>query len=65
MIKALNLPIAPEGYKYDMSKSPPELVKKGKVSTKPKAKPTMEEQVDLVTCKYGTSLRTDETYNVP
>jgi hypothetical protein len=62
------MPIAPEGYKYDMSKSPPELVKKGKElnrSTKPKAKPTMEEQVDLIRCKYGSSMRTDDIYNVP
>ena len=60
VLRALNLPPAPDGYKYDMSTTPPELVKK--TSTKPKAKPTMQEEVDLVRCKYGSALQTNDTY---
>lgn len=43
VLKALNLPAAPEGYKYDMTKSHPELVQKKSKSTKPKGKPSLQE----------------------
>lgn len=55
MQKALDLPAAPEGYRYDMTRSPPELVKKKKSvkfaddsqqfhqDTTPKSKPTIEQ----------------------
>ena len=37
MARAFDLPAAPEGYRYDMTKNPPELVKKKVRKTKAKA----------------------------
>jgi len=75
------MPTAPEGYRYDMTKSPPELVRRRKAptsssaanqdddgvhrNTTPKTKPSEEQQVDLLRSDYSNPIRTDETFYVP
>lgn len=68
VLKAFDMPEAPEGYRYDTTKSPPELVKERKrvtFDTTPKAKPSMEDQVDLLRADYSKAISTNETYKVP
>lgn len=76
MLRALEMPPAPPGFKYDLSKNPPILVKKParQESKRTEAlgtknslvgKPTDEEQVDLLRCTYDNPISTDETYHVP
>ena len=76
VLRALNMPAAPEGYRYDMKKSPPELVRKKEkkvkfnpapehFNTTPKAKPSEAQQVDLVSSNYSKAMTTNDTYNVP